>query len=241
MRRSILKEHKDYFHKYGFIEFADLISAKVLDQFRASVDDILVQRLEISQKDLAKESPSRLFAAGRDLWRAHPAARSVVTQGVLAEIAAILLGQSCLRLGYDQFLEYPRSPSYLPATEKMQVWQHSYTLPQLSSIEGMAGGWIICLQDGNEETEALSVLPKTIGSGVVFSSSVAIPFQQLKEISNHRYLLIAYTKERAFYINNPEDPNVNSLRKVGYRFGQLLVDKWNPIVYRSSAHGMVHP
>ena len=66
-------------------------------------------KLNVTQEKFAKLTPDILFDAGRDLWRAHPPLKKLVANSQLAEIAAELIEQKLVRLGYDEYITVPKS------------------------------------------------------------------------------------------------------------------------------------
>jgi len=46
--------------------------------------------------------------------------------------------------------------------------------------------------------------------------------------------LVLFTHESARYIDNPKDPYVLDLRRMGYNYGDLLVNEFHPLIFAKS-------
>lgn len=85
MRFATSFEHRDFFSKNGYIEFADLIP--------------------LAECELLLSNP-----AGFDLWRENPLIKKISLRPQLAELASILLLKKTLRIGFDQRLNRDEIP-----------------------------------------------------------------------------------------------------------------------------------
>ncbi len=88
MKLSTAKEHRDFYHKNGWIEFEEFLSNENLARTGKAVDQVLSERLKTSEAQLRFISPEMLFLQGRDLWRSSPSLHKLAAQVRLAEIAS---------------------------------------------------------------------------------------------------------------------------------------------------------
>lgn len=232
---AIASEHRDFFNKQHSIELEELLNAKQLQRLTSAIDTALALRLKLRVSELPK-APETLFMAGRDLWRGSDVIKNIVTQRQFSQIAAELTGQRMLRLGYDQFFSEPLRSSILTQAMSKTLFPHPQTLTEISSLQGVQCGLMLCLRgEASEEEEASSPLfSKQAGSGVFFNPQTPFLFQPNAENTNslRQYLMIVYVSNSSVYLCNHSDPQVHALKQYGYVFGDKLNDKRNPIVYR---------
>ncbi|MBA3957702.1 MAG: hypothetical protein H0X51_04810 [Parachlamydiaceae bacterium] len=230
MKFAINRDHRDQFREHQAIECEGLLSPEEISELLKAVDAGLALRLRIKPSELVKQSSERIFSVGRDLWRVAPPIKKVVMQSRFAEIAADLAEQRMLRLGYDQF--FPSiEPS--PIQEKggyFSLLQQASSLTEVSCLQGITGGLLLCLS-GESPSSQSTIFPSRPGNGVFFKAGAAIPFPQLNT-HPQKHLLIVYTQATAVYVHRDKDPLAHVFKSVGYTYGDKLVDKWNPIVYR---------
>lgn len=235
MKFAIISEHREFFQKEHTIEFEGLFTAVQLSQLVSSIDESLADQLIVSGDELPQLSPGKLFMAGHDLWRSSPQIKKLVAQKQLAEIAAELIEQKTLRLGYDQLFPEFRGRIYKTAVSDAyhQLLNTQLTLAGISSIEGVQCGLMICLKgDGTAPADHGTVFSKIPGSGVFFHPDAPLDFHHIQQHPLHSYLLIVYARNNATYKLNEIDPHTYSLKHLGVTFGEKLSDKFNPIVYR---------
>lgn len=230
MKFAIASEHRDFFRKHQVIEFEGLLGEEQLKKLWLSVDAELKKRLKIEKK-LTLPSPLDLYLSGRDLWRTSAAIKTIVLSKDLAAIASELIEHSPLRIGYDQLIAAPATPS-----EHIFKFQEPCTLETISCFQGVLGGLMLCLK-GSATEDASTDTPTALfsnkaGSGVFFHANTVLDFQQLNQHLDQRYLLIVYTQAKTVYAPNQLDPNVHFLKQLGYNFGDRLSDRWHPLVYR---------
>lgn len=242
MKFAVASEHRDFFRKNHAIEFEGLLSSDQILKIKSEVDAALAVRLKIDEQKLSHEPPYKLFNVGRDLWRSQEHSPKInAAHRDLAQLAAELLEQRTIRLGYDQLL--PSLPKrHLHQTNEnrafVQLFQKTYTLNEISCLQGILCGVMLCLEDeqvpGIQESEVqnIEIFSKVAGNCVFFHPDVPIDFNLLCSDVRRRYLLIVYTQSRATYILNEVDPHGHALKHLGYTFGDPLSDKLNPIVYR---------
>lgn len=227
MRFASASEHRDFFRKQHLIEFEDLLSEAQLKLLLAAIDSTLASRLKTYSKKAMQLSAMDLFMAGRDLWRSSEAIKRVVLAKQLAEMVFDLMEIKPLRLGYDQLI------AVNSLEDQSLVGLEPKSLQAMSCLQGVLCGIMLCLSSSaNSDSPQTSLFPNKAGNAVFFSAEVEIDFKLLNQHLGQRYLLIAYTQPTALYVSNPCDPNVHSLKSLGYNFGDKLTDKLHPIVYR---------
>ncbi len=154
----------------------------------------------------------------RDLWRRHAVVKKIVFGKNLAQIAAELVNAKQLRIAYDQVLGTKPNKTL--------------TLAQASCVQGIACGWVFCVKTPTQAMEETPhFFPLNAGSGVFFSAETPIPFEELSQLSDALYLLVAYADKRAVYIHQPEDPHLHAWKEMGLAFGDRLRDDKYPLIY----------
>lgn len=237
MKQAIDSSHREFFQKNAFVEFENLLSEKQLDQMTQGILEACKKRLHIYKSAIP---PATLFQEGRDLWRSSSNLQKIVTKKQLAEIAAELLEQRSLRLGFDQYL-----PS-LPIDRFVQneKCSDSYTtflskeltLNHVSCIQGTLCGLAICLKaPENPPDHSLSIFSPHRGSGIYFKADLPIDFKVLagQDLRGADYLLITYAHPSSVYVFQPEDPQTHYLKKLDFVFGDKLSDKTHPTLIRT--------
>lgn len=232
MKFAVASEHRDFFNKNGYIEFAELLSADQLARLNEDIRQALVNRLKLpSHAFLERLPPSELFNQGRDLWRELPAIRKMVFNPSFAEIAYEFCQERPLRIAFDQF--FPASMPKNGLSEKISNYQKLLTatlsLKDLSPIQGTIGGLLICVK-GDAQSPSTGIFPTTTGHGVFLSIEHPLDFNQLN--SECDYLMITYAIKKSVYIVNQNDPLGHALKQCGYTFGDALKDKHHPFVLR---------
>lgn len=234
MKFTVDSNHLDYFKKNNAIEFDAVLTEKQLANLREHTKRVLAFRLEGE-----KMTPENLFKAGRDLFRADAGIRNIVTQKHLAEIAFELTQQKPLRLGYDQFYpSFPPMPSFINQNQNpyFQFLSSQPTLLEMSSIQGIQCGLMICLRAEEEkqnEQDASLIFSNKPGNAVFFNPSAIVNFDRLTSATGESsYLLIVYVHAVSVYVLNTMDLNTHNLKTYGYSLGDRLSDKLNPVVLR---------
>jgi hypothetical protein len=239
MKLTVSGEHKDFFQKNHAIEFEGLFNADQAKRLVGAVDMALAARLDIRPGELHQMPPEKLFAAGHDLWRVNDSLRTIVMKRQFAQIAAQLTGQRTLRLGYDQL--FPSLKNLVYQTKEgaySDLLSRPATLSEISSLQGIVCGLMLCL--GREEekddevsgTTAVQIFTPHQGHGVFFQPQALMDFPNLNKVFGRRYLLIVYTHSTSVYVQRPADPHSTVLKQMGYSYGDKLLDKWHPIIYR---------
>lgn len=230
MKFAVAREHREFFEKNQVIEFEELIQEEQLKELKKAIQDAVKSRFH--GKRGIQLSPEQLYMAGRDLWRVSPVVKSIITHRRLAEIAAELSDQRILRLGYDQLLPGLSGQSQQSHEESYaKLLLEPHRLTEISCVQGIACGLILCLQAPESSADSEG-LPLQSGSGVFVSPQALIDFPALSRLDGALYLLIVYTQATAVYVPCKADPHVHDLKEIGYVFGDKLLDKRNPIIFR---------
>ncbi len=220
MKISVLNQHQAFFQQNGFIEFEEVLSIEAIDILTQEIDNLLAKRLEIPTFKLIKKTSYDLYRNGRDLFRDSALIKSYSLKRNFAEIAKTLSCTNSLRLAYDQAI-YSNKVSDNPLMEMA-------SLEEISSFQGILLGLIIRLSD-QEDNEGLAFLPSKKGNVTFFKANTPIPLKYIFD-QKEKFFMIVYSKVKSIYKLNEDDPNKNYLKKFGYVFGDLLRDKYHPIL-----------
>lgn len=242
MKFAVASEHREFFRTNHSIEFEGLFSAGQMLKLKTEVDEILATRLKTDIHRLAHEHSYKFFNAGRDLWRSQVQSSKInAAYRYLAEIAAELLEQRSIRLGYDQLLpSFPKRHLH-PSMENrafIELYQKTCTLNEISGLRGILCGIMLCLEGeqalGSQEPEVqnVEVFSKVTGNCVFFHPDSPLDFTQLCSDTRYRNLLIVFTHPKSAYFLNEADSHAHHLKHLGYTFEDPLADKLNPIIYR---------
>lgn len=231
MKFAIASEHRDFFSKNGYIEFADMLTEDQLHRLNQDIQQALVKRLKLENHSyLARYTPSNLFSQGRDLWREIPGLKKLICNPEFAEIAWEFSHERPLRLAYDQL--FPAQSALPELALKKNDYQTFTATPSslldTTSVQGLCCGLIICLKANNPPTEG--IFPKVAGHGIYIAPTHPIDFSQMGY--DNEYLLIAYATRKSVYVMNEKDPLGHTFRNWGYTLSDALTDKLNPIVLR---------
>lgn len=238
MRFALLKEQKVFFQKHGFVEFESILSDQQVDKLLEALEIVLAERLKKTSKGFAKCSIEEAFLRGRDTWRDNDFVKKNIFKSSLANLASELMGEGSLRLAYDQFLmsgkraglEKPQIPSF-----SHLVGEETFTLNEVSGFQGKLCGLLLCLCDSSCEESSNrdeKFLPSTKGSGVYFCGEIPLSYRFLLHGVNQRYLLIVYSENRTQYVLREADPHTYALKRYGYTYGDVLREKYHPLVCR---------
>ena len=232
MKFAVASEHREFFNKNGYIQFADVLTPEQLQGLSRDLKQALVNRLQLaSHYELERLSTANVFLKGRDLWRELPAIRKTISSPSLLDMAWEFLQVKPLRIGDDQYL--PRSSRISTVVGKPTLYEQllavQASLSEISSIQGTVCGWLLCINSEAKE-ESVGVVPSTPGHGVFFSADYPIPFDQLDP--NSDFFMITYALQKSVYIHNENDCLGTLFREQGCNYGDKLTDKLNPIVLR---------
>lgn len=249
MRWTVSSKQREFFQRTQLIEFDGLLTKAQTALLVENSKKILSQRLGVSQYELHKKTPEEVFMHGRDLSRATPLIKKEVGSSQLARIAAELTEQSSLRLAYDQMISSTHFLSYsnTPTSPFNELIKNKFSLLECSSFQGLLCGLLLCLSkagstpeepippedEANVDAETpLSIFPARPGNGVFFHPSLPLSFDSIYGQQDALYMLIAYSQPRTVYIHQPNDPHTHFLKTLGYVFGDKLMEKFHPTVYR---------
>lgn len=247
MKFSVASEHRNYFQNKQAIEFENLLNPDQVHQLVAAIESVISERLEVRPGQIKRQLPNALYMAGHDLWRANDYIKRIDTQLRLAEIASELVEKKKLRLGYDQYFPFPKRQLPGETVDRYtSLLLNQPTLQEISCLNGLLCGLMLCLVDVDEGKSELSPEPpqsndlfppinlfsKKAGHGVYFSPEARIDFRQFAHHPEQNYLMIVYTQPMSQYILTEADPHTHTLKSLGLVFGDKLPDKLNPIVCR---------
>lgn len=244
MKFATAKEHRDYFRKQRHVAFEGLLTEQQCMQLNSYIDDALSKRLGERHSSLSLLPAEKLFAQGRDLWRAGAKLKKIVLHRGFAQAAADLIEMRPLRIAYDQLLpsystaKFPVMSLTPPKADEYAAFlKRTATLSDISCVQGVACGLMLCVKapaagaaGGEEERFLSSVFPRFAGHGVFFAPDMPIDFSMLTAMPEARYLMIAYTQHSSVYCHQEGDPHVNYFRSLGYNFGDRLSEQLNPQV-----------
>jgi hypothetical protein len=226
MKFALAKEHRDYFESHQYLELEGLLSPAQLSDTLVAVDAVLLARPQEKQ-------------VGRDLWRDNTVLQRLVRHEKFVAMAAELTHQRMLRLVYDHHLVVPiRNPLFsFDPFEEARFIADKETLSSGSCIQGLVCGLLLCIDGEAQPSEegVVDFFPRKPGHGVFFSAQVPIDLSLLERHSGQRFLLITYAQRNSVYVFREKDPHVHLLKDLGYSFGDRLVDRLHPIVYRYTA------
>jgi hypothetical protein len=201
MRLLLDSHHRDFFSKNGYISFADLFSEETL--LRAE---------------------SIITGNARDLWRTNDVIKSLAFQKNCAEITSELTHTKTVRIAYDQTLcsyalsSFPKTP---------------FSFEDASCVQPIICSMILRLTHGSslEKTVPFCPCPKERGEALFVSGKMLIILEPLLSLEKQKFLLVAYSSSRPQYIAKEKDPFVNSLKSMGYAFGDHLNVSTHPILF----------
>lgn len=231
MKFAIDSNHRDFFEKNHLIEFEAFLDTKHLDLLSRHIQTVLDSKL--GGTDISSESR---FMAGRDLFREDSMIRKLLSNRQWAQIVSQLTDVKPIKLGFDQYIPALPSQEILEyyQTPYIHLVRNKFNLQEMSSLQGVVCGLMLCLKDTDKNNflEKPTLFPGKKGHAVFFGPLAPIDFEDLRNSDACSYFLIVYTRANAVYILNPKDPNTYALKNYGYSFGDKLVDKWNPILFR---------
>jgi hypothetical protein len=216
MKFAITSDHYQYFKDNHILVAEDIFTPEQMNLIREGV-----------QAGLSSRGKSDLFAAGRDLHAAHDGLARLLGQKKLAALFAELCGCRTIRLGFDQ---------YLPALKNNEKYTNflnkENSIRSFSSIQGVIGGLIICLEAPDHIDEG-SFLPSKPGASLLCKPDKKLPLSFLGTQKKGAYLLVTYTEETALYFRNEQDPHMHAMRDMGYSLGDRLREPYYPIIFRT--------
>lgn len=231
MHFSIIRQHREFFRNHHWIECDDVISSIELKRLSVELPLILAKRKQ--EKTIrSKESDTSDFAVGHDLWRGSAPARKALLSRRIASIASELTEKHPLRFGYDML--FP-APGRQMGEGYVAFLKTTPTLEEMSCIQGVIGGAMICLScNENQQEIETPLFSPTPGNAVFISPKWPLPLADLYQRPGCTYILVVYVHSQAVYLANHTDPHVHDFRQLGYDFGDRLKEPLHPIVYESS-------
>lgn len=221
MKYSLDKEHFHFYRKNGYVEFEGMINNDKL---------VPIQRAFIKQR---LDTEEKLYIENHDIWRRFPEIKKTIFHRTLSSVIADLADVTPLRIGYDQLIPkgfYFKTPK---------------TLREMSSIQGVVGGYLLCLEnsefevntlfddpeeEGEEEKGYRPVAPfSTIAGNIVFIHPDA-PIDFSRMTADH--LLVCFSGEKAVYRHNEADLHTHFFKTKGYVFGDKIQERDLPTVLR---------
>lgn len=227
MRFALSGQQKAYFFDHGFLEFEGVLQAPACETLLLSAEASINQKI---QNNSALKKDKTRFLAGHDLWRNSDHVKKQVFSVSLARLGAELFNTAPLRLAYDQFFTFSNCLPLLSTPSSLE---------EISSIQGLVGGLMICLkgkksenEEESSETFGASPFPSEQGNVTYFSSTVSLNPSSVAQQEDHVYLLVAYASMHPIYRHNERDIHTHNLKDFGYVFGDILKENTHPLVYR---------
>ncbi len=236
MKYIVDNKHREFFAENGWIEFDELLPSAKVSELHKAVMSVLAQRIGVDEERLNRYCADDLYAAGRDVWRDSEFIKNIVCNRSLAEIAANLLEIKPVRLAFDQVIVTGAAGR----SKDLLLPRGTRALSSFSCIQGLLCGLLIALTEipKFEVAEpqspwlATAHLPQHSGAGVFLSPKTPIDFDEILSGDVGDYLLITYTHAVSVVTFNRDDTYTNSLKELGYSFGDRLSDDLHPIVFR---------
>ncbi|NGX28261.1 MAG: hypothetical protein K940chlam1_00436 [Candidatus Anoxychlamydiales bacterium] len=210
MKFILLESELKFFKEMGFIEFDNIFSETLIDDLENTIDSLL------SSKPLPSKDDTKPL---RDLFRRSDFIKKTLLNKNFKNIIKILTKKERLRLVFDlaivDTIEYP--------------FEKETPLDNLFSFQGLILGVLIKL-DSKKNSE-INYLPKKRGNATFFKSSLPINLAQIYHLKKQKYLLIGFGEAKTIYKLNTNDAQVNYLKELGYSFGDVLKDKFHPLIF----------
>ncbi|MBN2479219.1 MAG: hypothetical protein JXA94_03240 [Parachlamydiales bacterium] len=214
MKYLVLDSQINFYKEKGYIEFEEILKEEEILALENEIEILLKNQLG----DLESASFMQRYLAGRDLFRKSEFIKKISLRKNLASIAANLNNKKSLRIGYDQAIfSIGKNP-----------FEDMVSLDNISAFQGLICAVIIKL-DSNEATTN-SYLPSKRSNCIFVKNSFGINFEGIFA-NEQKFFMITYADLKTIYRLNKKDPCVNSLKKFGYVFGDVLKDEYNPIIY----------
>jgi len=139
--------------------------------------------------------------------------KKLAAHPTLLHLASELFQHKALRFGGSRIIELPHDA---PA---------SYTIQDVSCIQGIVGGVLIGLEGSSFKTAGeLDALPfpQREGSAIFFSPKTVWDKELLKLRARQKFLLLAYAEPTARFVFNDKDPAMKEVRALGYAYGDRV-------------------
>ncbi len=205
MRTVISSQQASFFSKNGYIEFEGV-------PFDSPT-------LFITAKKAADKIPF-----GRDLWREEEFLRALSSHG-LAPTALSLTGKS-LRIACDQWVTPQSAPHQTVPCKDM------FSIQGLALIAIFAS---LAIESPPRRSAAPGIppFPHSQQQILFVKPHILLDWPLLAKTKADLYIIAYALADSAVYIHNPKDPATNALKKLGYSFGDVLQNKFHPIVIKS--------
>lgn len=217
MRIAILDQHLEFFQENGSIAFEDLFIDEEIKTFSNLI-------LEVYSEKRASS-----FLDARDLWRERDEIKKTIKGRRLAEIASKLTKTTPLRLGYDQYFP-PIDENNIEMYQ--QFFSNNISIQEMSSIQGIVCGALICLSKTSNEEMSDTFLPIDPGTLLFVKPDQPINFSEIINNPGSSYYIVVFTSSKALFVLNRQDFGAKKLIELGYDYGDRLKDNLNPIIYR---------
>lgn len=222
VKYAVDNAHREFFSRYRWIEFEELLSPSALAEINDAIDQVLAHRLIVPLGQIGRQDAQSSYSAGRDLWRDHKRIKQLVLQKPFAEIMAELVEERPLRIAFDQVVDVtPPPPKRQPMTLSLEA---------MTPFRGLVGGLILCLKPAVGFRSAF--FPTKAGNGICVLPTAELALGDLLSSVPQRYLIIGYGKAVTLFVHRPNDAYSSTLRSMGYNYGDRLVDRLHPVVIR---------
>lgn len=232
MNFTVIREHREFFKKHHWIECDGVISKTELKRFTDAIPSIISERSKSWDSASEPKAEKKEFVLGHDIWRGSVNLKKTILSRSLAGIAGELIEEKPLRFGYDTL--FPPVSNRPEKNVYESFLQTSPTLQEMSAIQGVLCGAMVCISGNNEVTEesaGSTIFSKTPGNVVFFSPDWSLPLNEIYQNPSCLYLLIVYVKANAIYLAQKGDPHLHEFKRLGYNFGDRLREPIHPIVY----------
>lgn len=164
----------------------------------------------------AIEHPSFAVSEKRDGYRNDPILQKFLLQ-TIAPIARMLMGKSKFRLGLSQWI-----------TEKNRP-KKSLPLSKMFCIQGLCLGVAISNHISSHQSVpslGISPMPSEGANLLFFWPHFLLDWNPI----HSDLLIVAFAKEAAVFIHNPEDKQADFLKTLGYSLGDTLKNATHPLI-----------
>lgn len=154
-----------------------------------------------------------------------------------AEVVSELIEKRPMRLGYDQLLSIPQSPSNDERQPLNVFLSKTISLQDASCLTDVVCGLMFALKDCpksdlTDVPEGKILFPTKAGNVIYLKPDLPIPWNTLYAYPGQHFYLIVYTSPFSHYTIQPNDPHTHSLKRLGYVINDKLNDKLHPIIFR---------
>ncbi len=227
MRFALLDSYFDFFLKHQILQLEGLLSEEETKALSIQIETLLIKHLH--QKPLDVASNIEIWKAGKDLWKESSEIKKILFRMQLGEITHFLFKKRPIRLAYSQVV--------FTGNKQDSLFSSPKTLEEISSIDPIFGGALLCLENSLESEEIeTSNIPQLKrlkkGNVLFFSGKHPIPFPELFAQKGLKALLLCFAAGNIRYKLEPQDPHTHELKKTGHAFGDLIEEEICPYLYR---------